>query len=279
MRKWLLILVIATLPGGMFGQPSLSELREMYEEGQILKVLDLLSEPLTAEYTFLKADCLHKQGSFNEAIVLYNEALLMLENNGLLNLNAAICQHSAGNYELSDKGLEAASKLMGRSPKISYYLGANRYMENDLLVAIDYLKEAIAADSSYFDAIYLLAACKAELDQREEASELYNKCAELQPEMVRVNLNRANLLFDDGRYSQALDMFSVLISSSDKEIRKEAYYFRAACRFYLHDSSGACDDWTIAAKMGDEDAREHILTQCQGKTKKLKTRKSSYNAF
>ena len=279
MRTWFLLFLLSSLSGGMFGQLDLVELRDRYNAGQISDVLEILSDPESAEFVYLKADCLHKLGDFDEAIVLYNEALKALPYNPQLILNAAICNHSAGNYLDSDKGLTAAKKLYGNSPKINYYFGANRYMEGELIQAVDYLNDALATDKEYFDAIYLLAACKAKLGEREAAAELYDQCAKLDPEMKRVNLNRANLLFDDAKYAQALDVYSRLLTCKDRDVIKEAYYFRAACRFYLHDSEGACEDWTAAAKMGDEDAREHVLTQCQGKTRKLKTRKSSYNAF
>ena len=279
MRTWFLLFLLSSLSGGMFGQLDLVELRDRYNAGQISDVLEILSDPESAEFVYLKADCLHKLGDFDEAIVLYNEALKALPYNQQLILNAAICNHSAGNYLDSDKGLTAAKKLSGNSPKINYYFGANRYMEGELIQAVDYLNDALATDKEYFDAIYLLAACKAKLGEREAAAELYDQCAKLDPEMKRVNLNRANLLFDDAKYAQALDVYSRLLTCKDRDVIKEAYYFRAACRFYLHDSEGACEDWTAAAKMGDEDAREHVLTQCQGKTRKLKTRKSSYNAF
>lgn len=261
------------------GQFELGDLRERYNAGQFNEVIELIGEPSSAEFIFLKADCLHKLGNFEEAGALYNEASKDLPNHPQLMMNAAICNHSAGNYAESDMGLKEVGKLTGITPKINYYLGANRYMEGELIQAAAYLNKAIESNPDYFDAIYLLAACKAELGEREVAADLYNRCAKLNPDMGRVGLNSANLLFDDGKYAQALDAYSRLLTCEDKDVIKEAYYYRAACRFYLHDSSGACEDWTVAAKMGDVDAREHVLSQCQGKTKKLKTRKSSYNAF
>lgn len=278
MQKVTLLFYFFSLSGWMWGQYDLSALRTMYVNGQVQQVLEQIGETDDPELLFLQADCEHKLGHFDAAAALYQLSLDSGCTNALIYLNYGICLHSMGEYELSDDFLYKAGTQLPQEKKIPYYRGANAYMIGDLPSAKSHLNEAVVIDRNYVDALYLLAACAAEVGDFNAARNYFNRCEHVPELRDRVRLNQANLLLDDKDYNTAIEAYSQLLESTDKQIVREALYFRGVCRFYLRDSKGACEDWTVSARMGDEDARQHLIDQCE-QGKKLKPRKSSYMQF
>lgn len=271
------LLTTALLSQASFAQ--LGRLETLYEEGRYDEVIALLQEPQTAGEWLLQADALHKTGHFNEALQAYDAA----ETEGYeapdLNLHRGICLFSLGAYESCLNELSQAHTHLPQEPRIPYYFAAVSYMQHQYKRAARYLEDALTMAPGYFDAHYLMGAVLLELGDAAKAADAFSRCNTLNADDQRTKLNMAIALSRDASYSDARRILDEVINEAEEEVLRDAFYHRGVVRYRLHDDTGACEDWFMAAGLNDREAAVLLLDMCEKQQKRLKDRKGVYVAF
>ncbi len=122
------------------------------------------------------------QGKFTEAIPLYRELNQAVPRNPGLLLNLGMALHMAGDERKSIPQLEAAVKLDPKLTPAWLFLGAARLQVGETPAGIDALRTVLRLQPDHRDALELLAGALLSLDRPAEATNQYQKLAELDPE-------------------------------------------------------------------------------------------------
>jgi tetratricopeptide (TPR) repeat protein len=147
-------------------------------------------------------------------------------------------------YDLSIDYLNRVINKSPENPRPYILLGncmlsIGRYAE-----AESHFKKALFWDSNCLSAQYYLALAKEKTGQRDEAIQLYRSILLKSPTKADVGQRLANLLINEGRAEEAIDLFKPLVSShpengyhklilgniyrSSHQYDKAAYYYRLA---------------------------------------------------
>ncbi len=145
--------------------------------------------------------------------------------------------------------------------------GVKQYEQGDLSGALMTWSEVIALNPKNANAYYSRAIVKNELHTWKYALRDYDAALEMSPTFGSALLNRGSLRDDNGDYAGAIEDYDRLISlSDDDEVTKtRAYFNRGNAKLHLKDRSGACADWNIALRRGDQDAHAMIDKHCKGR--------------
>ncbi|MDG1779432.1 MAG: tetratricopeptide repeat protein [Flavobacteriales bacterium] len=257
---------------------SIDELKLAYAEERFEWVVEQTSEATTAEEFLLHADAHHKLGQFEQAMEAYQLAEQKGMNSFDFFMNRGICAFSLGQFEQMRNDLLEA-KSIREDARIPYYFGAMAYLEEQHKQAANYLKDAIDLDPTYMEAHYLLGAVYLEQNKNLSAELAFIKCIELRPDFHQSKINLALAYIEQFKFQEALEVLERIIESAEKTALADAYYQQGVCRYQMHDSVGACESWTQAAALGDEDATKHVATICEGKQRKLRRRKTVHMEF
>ena len=143
--------------------------------------------------------------------------------------------------------------------------GVKQYEQGDLSGALMTWSEVIALNPKNANAYYSRAIVKNELHTWKAALRDYDAALELSPTFGSALLNRGSVRDDNGDYAGAMEDYDKAISlSDDDEVTKtRAYFNRGNTKLHLKDKPGACADWNIALRRGDEDAQAMIDKHCK----------------
>ncbi|MBN2611588.1 MAG: tetratricopeptide repeat protein [Bacteroidales bacterium] len=72
---------------------------------------------------------------------------------------------------------------------------------------------------------------------------------------------RGKAYYQTKMYKYAIEDLSMSLDLNPND--GEVYYYKGFARYYSGDSTGACADWKIAARLGDKKAVEQIIKNCQ----------------
>src|SRR5881392_2869941 len=125
------------------------------------------------------------EGKFAEAIPLYSELNHALPNNPGLLLNLGMALHMAGDERKSIPQLEAAVKLDPNLAPAWLFLGAARLQLGKVPAAVEALKMVFGLQPDHRGALEMLGGALLSLDRAAEATNQYQKLAELLPKAQR----------------------------------------------------------------------------------------------
>lgn len=258
------------------------EAEEAYHQaryGDARSILDsLLNKAEDARSFMLRADCLHKEESFDAALDDYNRAALFGYSKDDLYLNRGICKTSLHLYDEARIDLMTYLARHETEPTPYYWVGVVEYMTMQNRAAIRYLDEAIYLDSAYTAAYYLRGAAFVEQGKNLLAMEDFTEAYQLDPQLHRAKFHMALLYLDMGQDSRAIETLSELKLESTDYL-SEILYYRGLAMFNLHDLEGACNDWIEASSMGDEEAEYSYKHVCLRKDGRPKLKKKHYVEF
>lgn len=278
MQKLLLFNLLLCVSFLQMEAQTIQELRSLYEQEEYEAVLQKLAVPTTAGALLLWADAHHKLSHFDDAMRGYTQSELLGEQSTDLFLNRAICAFSMGDFELARRDLLTV-KEQKEDKRIPYYFGAMAYLDNNFKGAAGFLKEALKMDQGYMDAHYLLGAIYLEQKKFLNAEMEFIECINLRPEFSQSKVNLALCYIEQFKFQEAIDELTQLIESNTTDAFVDAHYQLGVCYFQMHDTATACENWTLAAEKGDEDAKAHLAGICEGNQRRIKRRKNVHMAF
>lgn len=153
-------------------------------------------------------------------------------------------------------GLRYADKAIDLDPANAdawYNRAWALYQANELDAALKSVRKALDLKPGFPEGLYLSGVVKAaRYDEKEGAMEIA-RALEAKPDIPGGLMSLGVVLFEDGRYQEAIDRFTQVIASDTTELMA-AYYYRADSHYNLGDKESACADWLRSMKLGDKDA-------------------------
>lgn len=118
--------------------------------------------------------------------------------------------------------------------------------------AIVYYTNIIAVDAAYMKAYLQRGFCKNIIKDFPGAIEDFTKVIELDPMHQWAYVSRGSAKNKTGEYQSAIDDFNKGLELNPSD--QEAYNNRGFSKKALGDKAGACADWVISKKLGNEEA-------------------------
>src|SRR5947208_14233823 len=122
------------------------------------------------------------EGKFADAVPVYRELNTAVANNPGLMLNLGMALHMAGEERESITPLESAVKLDPNLAPAWLFLGAARLQLGQVPAAVEALKMVLGLQPDHRGALEMLGGALLSLDRAAEATNQYQKLAELAPE-------------------------------------------------------------------------------------------------
>lgn len=116
-----------------------------------------------------------------------------------------------------------------RRAKIRLELATGYFSNGQTTVALDELKQAIAADPTYFDAYNLRGLVYQRLNNPQLAEESFRKALALKPSAPGVQHNYGLLLCQLGRANEGIQMFKLAIADPTYTERAKTHMAQAGC--------------------------------------------------
>jgi tetratricopeptide (TPR) repeat protein len=259
---------------------TLGDAQALYDGGLYEEALEIveIQQFDDARAWFIKANCLHKMESFNEALMCYRQAKKLGYADDDILLNAGICAFSAGELENAE---EAIWKYLGRhddDPVALYYMGAIEYMRLDNKRSVEYLQMAIDLNPDYNDALYLMGANMMEKRKYHQATSWFEQAAHSTNAEPRAELNLALVQIELMNFEGALKVLKE-IEKGDPTFMPEVYYYMGEAHFALKNQEQACDFWSRAMAHGDADAERNYQGICEQGKQRVKKKRRSYSEF
>ena len=166
---------------------------------------------------------------------------------GLAALAPALAQQGAGLPQGPTYGADPRARA-----KIHTELGSLYFQEGNLAVALEELKIAITADSTYAPAYNVRGLVNAYLREFGAADEDFRKALNLAPNDPEVNNNYGWYLCEHGKPRQAISYFLNAIKNPLYTTPDRAYTNAGACALKADDLDGAENYLQTAIRLGGE---------------------------
>ena len=271
-----LAILFCFLTAGVCAQ-SLGDAQDMYESGLYFESIDAVNalEDDDPQGWFIKANCLHKLGNFEDANDCYKNARKKGCTDDKLRLNAGICSFSSGNLDQAEDDLWAYLGVHQNDATALYYMGAVAYMRQDMKRSEAYLELALEANPDYKDAMYLMGANKMERKKYAQAREWFEKTADYEP---RSELNMAIAMIEVMNYTEAMHILTQL-EKKPIDFKPEVLYYLGEVSYWLKNPEEACQYWQESARLGDEDSAKNVSTVCEQGKDRLRKKRRSFSEF
>ena len=104
-------------------------------------------------------------------------------------------------------------------------------------------------------------------DDKEGVAEI-TRALSMKPAIPGGVMSMAVLLYEAGRYKEAIPKFTEAMAGDTTELAA-TYYYRADSYYNLGDKEHACLDWNRSMRLGDRDAAFIKKTYCDTDAKKI----------
>lgn len=277
MRRLLitLLLVFSLSLAAQESKLSFEQVENLYQNGQYIKVTDILSQmasanELSIQEEMLMADAHHKQDHFKLAEVGYTKVLKQDKENYIAFFNRGAARVFLEDYKGALKDLKKAIEIYPDSAEMYYYKGYCEAELFDYKDAIESYSKAIALKPNFAEAFYNRGAAKGELDLYEAGMEDFTTALDKEPNLEDGALNVALSKLGMGDLDGAIAGFDQVIAKRDKNLGK-AYFYRGEARYDKGLRTEACDDFNRAMTLQYEPADKNIGDLC-GASRKSKRR-------
>lgn len=132
-------------------------------------------------------------------------------------------------------------------------IGESEVQQGNYEQALAHYNQAIEKESDYMDAFLNRAFVYSMLKDYEKAVSDYTKIIELNQNFVFAYLSRGSAFNKLKKFDEAMTDFNRVIELDPEN--SEAYNNRGWSRKGLGDHDGACKDWKISKKMGNDEAK------------------------
>jgi tetratricopeptide (TPR) repeat protein len=197
-------------------------------------------------------------GYWQNSITLFNHALKVTDNNWLIYNGRGNANYTLGNYRQAiedyDRAIEINPDFLdAHNNRGDAYIGLGNYRQ-----AIEDYNRAIEIKPAYADAYSNRGLSYSKLGQYQLAIEDFNKLIRLKPAYADAYYSRGNAYGMLGQYQLAIEDFNKVISL--KPAYTMVYLNRGAAYARLGNNDLAIDDLKTAAKLGDERARNFLIS-------------------
>lgn len=131
--------------------------------------------------------------------------------------------------------------------------GEAKSKQRNFTEAIEQYSKAIIRDSTMWNAYVKRAFCYGLTEQYSKAVEDYTIVIAAEPEKIYSYQSRGSAHYKLGHYPEALADFNKVIELDPKN--QEAFNNRGFVKKGMGDKEGACKDWYISKKMGNDEAK------------------------
>ncbi|MEX0918482.1 MAG: tetratricopeptide repeat protein [Candidatus Paceibacterota bacterium] len=187
-----------------------------------------------------KAFSLLRLEKYDEAINCLNQALKIFPNNYINLSNKGFCFEKLGKI---NEALECYEKSLILQPSNDKYY--------DFQGSVDGYFELVYKNNTESDFLMRVDNFY-NLDEKEISLLLWNKFLEEREKNLQTLLQKAKNLFDQEKYSQAIDIFSICIEKNDKI--SYAWQFRGDCYWKIREFSKATKDYLKSIELDPTNA-------------------------
>ena len=166
------------------------------------------------------------------------------------------------NYAHGLKALQLAAKHVPEDDYEVHYLMGYSYLKMDKIEdAHNHFKQAISRKSDHIPTLKNLAFTSFKIKDYATAAQTYDQLIASTPGDATLHLNRGLSYLQLEEYGQAISDFSTVIKHEPQ--MATAFYNRATAAIAIKQHDAACKDMRQAARLGYEDAFNHIASVCQ----------------
>ena len=133
----------------------------------------------------------------------------------------------SGKADLATESDETDSRKRAR---IRLELAVNYFNEGKTAIALDELKQSIAADSGLYEAFNLRALVYMRLNEQALAEESFRRALALNSSAATVHHNYGFMLCNQGRTNEALTQFSAALAQSTYQERSKTWMVQGLCQ-------------------------------------------------
>jgi tetratricopeptide (TPR) repeat protein len=198
-------------------------------------------------------------GYWQNSMTLNEHALKVTDNNWFIYNGRGNANYTLGNYRQAiedyDRAIEINPDFLdAHNNRGDAYIGLGNYRQ-----AIEDYNRAIEINPDFVDAYSNRGLSYSKLGQYQLAIEDFNKVISLKPAYADAYYSRGNAYGVLGQYQLAIEDFNKVISL--KPAYTMAYLNRGTAYARLGNNNLAIDDLKTAAKLGDERAKNFLISQ------------------
>ncbi len=142
---------------------------------------------------------------------------------------------------------------MAQTAEDDFKEGEARSKQRNFLAAISEYSKAIDKNPKFWNAYVKRAFCYGLTEQYDKAVEDYTVAIAAEPEKIYSYQSRGSAHYKLGHFEEALADFNKVLEFEPKN--QEAFNNRGFVKKGMGDKEGACKDWYISKKMGNEEAK------------------------
>ena len=154
----------------------------------------------------------------------------------------------------------------GQTAQEHFDNGFEKHKQQDYKGAIKDYDKAIKADNKFVSAYYNRGTCELGLKDFNSALKDFNKSIELDPTFVKAYYSRASVYVSNKKYVEALPDLDKVIELD--KTTPNVLTLRGQLRYATGNKSGACDDFSMAKVIGDNQADSYIAKFCNSEQQK-----------
>lgn len=150
--------------------------------------------------------------------------------------------------------------VLGQTSKTHFENGLIKHKQQDYKGAIADYDKAIKEDQTNKDAYYNRGTCALALKDYRTAMTYFSKTIALDPQYAKAYYSRATVLVSEEKYREALPDLDKTIALDPQT--PNVLTLRGQIRAQTGNKKGACEDFTIAKQIGDEQADKYLARFC-----------------
>jgi|GEM_PF-4773846 len=170
-------------------------------------------------------------------------------------------QFEIGNYSSALIYFNQTIRLQKNHKKVYYIAGMASYNLNDYKQAKKYFKKDIIINPKNTNAFVFKAKSKSKLGKNRSALKDLKKALKFDSSNVSVLLEKSNVLFNQKKYTKAIQAYLKVNSISPKT--EIVYYKLGFCEYYLNHNAEACTYWSKLEDIDDFENYETIIKTCK----------------
>lgn len=209
----------------------------------------------------LRGDIKQRQGDLHGALTDYVKAEKLDATDPRLFISRSAVHITEGHLKEAMRDLDRALDLDKTDPDAWYNRACANYLGQNNDGALRDLERTLQLRPENADALFLRGVVKGELYKEEAGIADIQEALRLKPTIGGGLMSLAVLLFEDKQYDKAIEKFSEVIALDDKD-KRDALYYRADCFYERENKEKACEDFRVAAQMGDSDAKFIVRNYC-----------------
>ncbi len=213
------------------------------------KVIMTVEKKLTENYE-KDGIYFYENGKFDEAVLQYNQAIILNPKNAVLYEGRAYCFYQLGKF---DKAISDYNTAITLDPNYATYYGNRGYCffeQDNFDKAINNFNKAITLDSNNDDYYNMRGNCFYHKLNYDEAIKDFNQAITLNPHVSKYYHNYGYALYCKNKFKLAKNNFNKAINLN--LFRSDTYMGRGSCFFQLGQFNEAIDDCHQACKFGEE---------------------------